>query len=304
MADSERTGSIVYNKLTSSRKVFVVLNYGIISVITFISLLPLVNLLSMSFSANEYVAAGEVFLWPKKFTVIAYEFIVKRQAFYDALLVSVKMVVAGVVLILLNSILVAYPLSKDEKEFRARKVFLWIFVIPMLFSGGLIPWYMIIKYTGLINTIWGIVLPGSVNTFFILLLMNFMRGLPKELAESAYMDGAGHARVLTSIILPLTKSAIATIFLFSFVAIWNSWFEGVVIMTRIENYPLQTYLYSILQFPDLRTLTAEQTKVFLELNTRSVNAAQIFVSALPIFIVYPFISKYFTKGIVLGSVKS
>lgn len=303
MTRSNTCNSVLYSKFTIGRRLFVVFNYSAIIIIIIIAILPLANLLSISLSSNEYVAAGEVFLWPKSFTIKAYSFILKNEAFYNSVLVSVKMSVIGVGLLLLNTILAAYPLSKDEKAFRARKVFLWVFVVTMLFSGGLVPWFMIVKYTGLINSIWGIALPGSVNVFYILLMMNFIRGLPKELEESAFIDGAGHFRTLASIILPLTKPAIATIFLFSFVSLWNSWFEGIIVMTRVENYPLQTYLYTILQFPDLHSLTAEQAKVFLELNQRSVNAAQIFVSALPIFIIYPFISKYFTKGIVLGSVK-
>lgn len=298
--------SPIYNinrKLQVSRRAFIIINYSIITLIIIIGILPLINIFCMSLSSNEFVTAGEVYLWPRDFTLKAYSFVVKNQAFYSSLIVTAKMVVLGEGLILLNTVLVAYPLSKNNKYLKGRNILVWVFIIPMLFSGGLIPWFMVIKYTGLINNILGLILPSSVNTFYILLLMNFIKGLPGEIEESAYIDGAGHLRLLASIILPLTKPATAAIFLFSFVALWNSWFEGIIIMTRPENYPLQTYLYTILQFPDIRFLKPEEIHVFMEINTRSVNSAQIFITALPIFITYPYISKYFAKGIMLGSVK-
>ncbi|WP_244163137.1 carbohydrate ABC transporter permease [Paenibacillus pectinilyticus] len=202
------------------------------------------------------------------------------------------------------TILAAYPLSRERKDFRSRTFFIWYFIFTMLFSGGLIPWFMVVKWAGMYNNLGSLVIVPSVQVFNVLILMNFIRNLPKEIEESVFMDGAGHFRALVSIHLPLCKPALATLVLFSFVFHWNNWFDGFLFMSRSENYPLQTYLYTVLTTPDTSNMTADQLRLFTNLSARSIKAAEIFVSTLPIFIIYPFLQKSFTKGMVLGSVKS
>ena len=133
--------------------------------------------------------------------------------------------------------------------------------------------------------------------------MNFLKGIPKEIEESAVVDGAGHFTILVKILLPLTMPVLATVFLFIFVQHWNNWFDGFVLMSNQKKYPLMTYLYTVLTVPDVTHMSADEMKKFFSINQRSIKAAEVFVSTLPIFIIYPKLQKYFTKGLVLGSVK-
>ncbi|WP_372661955.1 carbohydrate ABC transporter permease [Cohnella sp.] len=288
---------------TTGRKVFIAFNYALISLLTIVSLVPLWNIFSMSFSSSEFVAAGEVFLWPKGLTWESYHYILVNPDFYKSLWISVERTALGIVMTMMCTILAAYPLSRSRIEFRARPFFIWYFLITMLFGGGLIPWFMVVKWTGMYDNLGALIIVPAVQVFNILILMNFIRNLPRELEESAYLDGAGHLRTLISVLLPLCKPALATLVLFTFVYHWNSWFDGFLFMSRKEHYPLQTYLYTVLTVPDTSHLTPDMLKQFANLNSRSIKAAEIFVSTLPILLLYPFLQKYFTKGIVLGSVK-
>jgi putative aldouronate transport system permease protein len=178
--------------------------------------------------------------------------------------------------------------------------------ITMIFSGGLIPWYITIKQLGLIDSIWALVLPGAVPVFNVIILMNFFKQLPKEISESAVIDGAGHFTILFKIFLPLSLPSIATIALFTVVGHWNDWFSGMVLMTSPEKYPLQTYLRSIIVVRDAQTLqnaTKEQLEMLRLVSDRTLKSAQIFIAAAPVLILYPFLQKYFMKGLTLGSVK-
>jgi len=174
----------------------------------------------------------------------------------------------------------------------------------MLFGGGLIPSFLLINNLGLMNSIWALVLPGAVSVWNIILMLNFFRQLPKELDEAAFIDGATHWTVLWKIYVPTSKAVIATVTLFTVVGQWNAWFDGMIYMTQ-ERFPLQTFLYFTLQAAgSLEMLNeAQQMEAFRHLTQDTLQAAQIFVGALPVIMLYPFLQKYFTKGIVLGSVK-
>ena len=166
--------------------------------------------------------------------------------------------------------LATYPLSRSLQAFRARKIYIWYFLVPMLFSGGLIPWYFIVKSTGIYDTIWALILPGAVPVFNVILLMNFFRELPKEIEESAYVDGAGHLITLLRIHIPLSKAALATLVLFCFVNHWNSWFDGLILMRSKDSYPMQTYLQTMLTVPDLSKSSSEEIIEFFKVNLRSI----------------------------------
>lgn len=288
---------------STGRKLFVMANYLLLAVIVVVSMVPILNVLALSFSDKIHVAAGEVKLWPVGFTLESYAYVMKNPQFLNSFLVSVERSILGIIINMACTILVAYPLSRTERQFRARKVYLWYFIITMLFSGGLIPWYMVVKYTGLYNSIWALVIPAAVPIYNIILLMNFFREIPKEIEESAFIDGAGHFTVLLRMFLPLSMAALATLILFSFVFHWNSWFDGMIFMRSKTGIPLQTYLQSVLTIPDLARMDAKEIESYFKVNLRSVKAAEIFIATLPIFLLYPFLQKYFTKGIILGSVK-
>lgn len=162
---------------------------------------------------------------------------------------------------------------------------------------------MTVKAVGIMDTIWALILPNAVQVFNIILLLNFYRGLPKELEESSKIDGAGHFTTLWKIYAPLSVPALATTGLFTVVWHWNSWFDGMLLMSHPEKYPLQTFLQSIIIKMDLRYLKPEEIELMQKLSDRTSKAAQIFVAAFPILIIYPFLQRFFIKGIVMGSVK-
>ena len=203
-------------------------------------------------------------------------------------------------------ILAAYPLSKDNSRLKGRTAIVWFFMISILFTGGLIPLYMTVSQLGLIDNIFALVLPYSVQVFNIVLLLNFFRRVPKEIEEAAVIDGAGQWRILWQLYVPVSKTALATLVLFVTVFNWNSWFDGMIFMNHIDKYPLQTYLRTVVINNDLSSIlskSVEEAKKMMELSQRTIITAQIFIGALPVLAVYPFLQKYFVKGMTIGSVK-
>jgi putative aldouronate transport system permease protein len=292
-------------KKSINRRLFIVVNYTFLSLVAFICLLPLLNQLAISFSTDAAVSTGTVGLLPKQFTLKSYLFMARKPEFFSSLIVSLERIALAVPISLAVSILAAYPLSKQDSQFKARKYLIWYFIVPMLFFGGLIPSYMVVRNTGLINRIWALVIPGAVNVFNILLLMNFFRSIPKELEEAALIDGAGNMRVLVSVILPVSAPVIATVTLFFIVNHWNSWFDGLIYMNSPSRYPLQTYLQTRVIAHNMTAMDSlrEVREISAGVSDRTGKAAQLFLSTLPILVVYPFLQKYFTTGIVMGSVK-
>ncbi|MBB6730183.1 carbohydrate ABC transporter permease [Cohnella zeiphila] len=286
-----------------SRKLFIGCNSVFLCLLAIVCLLPLIHVLAISFSSSGAAQAGYVTFWPVEFTTSSYEFVLKKPEFFRSILVTLERVGVGVCVNMLLTILVAYPLSKDSRKFKPRTFYAWVFVVTILFSGGLIPLYMTIKYTGVMDTVWALVLPGAVPVFNVILLLNFFRGLPKELEEAAFIDGAGHWTTLWRIFVPLSLPALATITLFATVGHWNSWFDGLIFMNSPEHYPLQSYLQTVVINRDLSLVTSADMATLAEVNDRTAKAAQIFLGALPILLVYPFLQRFFMKGIVLGSVK-
>lgn len=291
------------HKLTLSRKSFLIFNYILLGLTAFVCILPLINVLAISFSSSTAAAAGFVKLLPVDFTLSSYKYALQKHEFVDGFFVSLKRVGLGYAINMLLSILVAYPLSKEKKALSLRNFYAWFFIITMLFSGGLIPTYMTIKSVHMLDTIWALVLPGAVPVFNVILLMNFFRGLPKEIEEAAYIDGAGHWRVLWKIYVPLSMPAIATITLFTIVTHWNSWFDGLIYMNQPIHYPLQSYLQTIIITTDPSLMSSNELLNTGEVSDRTYKAAQVFLAAFPVLLVYPFLQKYFMKGLVMGSVK-
>ena len=299
---------MVKMKTSMSRKVFLVFNFIFLTIVALVCVLPFINLLAISFSSKTAVSTNQVTFLPVEFNTAAYEFILNSSAFVKALWVSVQRTVLGVGLNLVLIILTAYPLSKSKQDFRARSIFSWFFVTTILFSAGLIPMYMMVQWTGIRNTIWALILPGALPVFNMLVVMNYMRSLPKELEEAAYIDGAGHFQTLLKIVLPVCKPTIATVTLFSFVGHWNSWFDGMIYMDKVDNYPLQSYLQTVVINPEAffrnsTNVSADLANYLNLVNARTTNAAQLFLATIPILCVYPFLQKYFTTGLVMGSVK-
>lgn len=295
-------------KTSTSRKLFMACNFVFLLCLSLVCVLPFINLLAISFSSKEAVTSGQVTFYPIGFNLSSYTFITRNSAFLKSLGVSVVRTLLGVAVNIVLIVLTAYPLSKSTKEFRARNFYSWFFVVTILFSGGLIPSYLVVLNTGLMDTIWALILPGALPVFNMLVVMNYFRSLPKELEEAAYIDGASHLKSLLHIVLPVSTPTIATVTLFSFVTHWNSWFDGMLYMDKVDHYPLQTYLRTVVIDPEAffrnTSNLNSDLSVFLGLvNARTTSAAQLFLATIPILLVYPFLQKYFTTGLVMGSVK-
>ena len=285
---------------------FDIFNYVFLGLVAAICLLPIINVLAISFSSSAKASAGLVGLVPLDFNLQSYKYALTKPQFVTSFFTSVKRVVLGLLINMTCTILTAYPLSKSSKELTGRNIYAWFMFITMVFSGGLIPQFMVVKQTGIMNTIWALILPGAVPVFNVIILMNFFKQIPREIQESAMMDGAGHLRILLQLYLPLSLPSLATITLFTVVGHWNEWFAGMIYMTDPANYPLQTYLQSIIVVRDTALLTTASKETLEMLSTvsdRTLKSAQIFIAAAPILAVYPFVQKYFVGGMTLGSVK-
>lgn len=277
----------------------------VILLLCLICVVPLLNLLAYSFSSAQPIIENKVFLWPKEFTLKAYQYVLESKEFWSSVSVSFKRVLLGVPLNTLLTILVAYPLSKDERQFKARKYYVAYMLTVMLFNGGLMPTYYIVSKTKLIDTVWALVIPGAVPIFNCIVLMNFFRGIPSELEESAKLDGAGQWQILWRIFIPISKPSLATIILFSLINHWNSWFDGLIYSNHTTNYPLQSYLQTLVT-STTEILAQGDVKAIvklLDINDTNMKAAQIFISVIPLMLIYPFLQKYFTTGLTVGSVK-
>lgn len=282
---------------------FPIVNTVVLVLVAVLCIFPLIHIIAISFSSSSAAAAGQVKLWPVDFTWASYEYTASRAEFWQSMWVSVKRLALGTPLNLLLTILVAYPLSKESHALRFRLVYAWAFFLTMLFNGGLIPWYVTLKEYGLLNSIWALVLPGAVPVFSVILLLNFFREVPRELEEAALIDGASQWTTLWKIYVPISKPALATLALFSMVEHWNSWFDGLILMGNPDNYPLQSYIQTIVIQQNLSNVSRDELLNLALISDRTLKASQIFLGSLPIIMAYPFLQKYFVKGIVLGSVK-
>ena len=280
--------------------------YLIVFLLGLICLLPLLNILALSFSSSDAAAANIVGFVPVKFTTAAYEKILEDRQFWRSFGISVVRVALQLVLNLVLLVLMAYPLSKTEREFKGRNTYMNLLIFAMLFSGGMIPSYLVVKNLGLINTVWSLVLPGAVPIFSVIMVMNFFIGVPKSLEEAAVIDGATPMEVLTKVYIPCSKPVIATVALFSIVGSWNDFFGGLIYMTRVANYPLQTYIQSLsVNLEDILHSGGSLSTLVnaMEVSKQNLNAAKIVVSVVPLLLIYPVLQKYLITGIVMGSVK-
>ncbi|MBW7452669.1 carbohydrate ABC transporter permease [Paenibacillus sepulcri] len=278
--------------------------YLLMTVIAVLSLAPILYTVAVSFSDKAAAAAGKVTLWPVGFNTFAYDTILNDKNFLGSFFISVKRVLVGGIINFVITVSMAYPLSRQVAEFRSRDLYMWFIIVTMLFSGGIIPLYILMKYLGMFDTIWALVLPTAVPVFNVILLMNFFRSIPKELSEAGHIDGAGPWYMLMKVFIPLSTPALATVTLFSIVSHWNSFFDGLVFMRSMDKYPLQTYIQQFVVQTNLQNVSsAEKIEMFKRLSNQTLNAAKIVIGMLPILLIYPFLQRYFIHGIMLGSVK-
>ena len=280
-----------------------IINLVILGLIALVCAFPILHTLALSLSSAAAAASGRVTIWPVDFTTQSYTFVLENPAFIKSFGVSLLRVLVGVPVNMILTILVAYPLSRTIQKFQMRDFFAWFFLITVLFSGGLIPWYMVVRQTGLIDSFWALIIPGALPVFNVILLVNTFRNIPRELEEAAAMDGAGHWTILFKILIPMSIPILATLTLFVAVAHWNSWFDGLILMNSPDKYPLQSYLQTVIINPDPRFMSERDLALLQVISNRTTRAAQIFIAMIPIMVIYPFLQRYFVTGIKLGSVK-
>lgn len=271
---------------------------GLLSVLC---LLPMVHVMAVSLSGKAPATANLVTLWPMEWTWAAYAKTLGNANFLHSLGNTGVRVLLGVGLGMVLTVITAYPLSKDLRSFPQRSRYVWFLVITMLFNGGLVPNYLLVRSLELTNTVWALILPGLVNVWNILLMLHFFRTIPKELEEAALMDGAGPWKTLSALYVPLSMPSVATLSLFTVVLHWNAWFDGMIYMEQ-SGWPLATLLQTIIVQVDFTKLAANPAELNA-ISDRSVKAAQIFIGALPILALYPFLQRFFVKGVVIGAVK-
>lgn len=288
--------------LTRGDKIFEGVNLFILIILGILMLFPFVNLLAKSFSSNNAITTGKVILWPVDVTTVSYRYVMKESQFWDSLKISFIITIAGTAGAMLLTCVTAYPLSKPWLY--GRKPLVLYFVFTMLFSGGMVPAYILMRTLRIVNTIWVLIIPGMLGTYNMILLKNFFEEIPEAVEESAQLDGAKDIRILWSIVLPMSLPAIATIGLFYAVGYWDNYMTGLIYITTPSLRPLQTYLYVLVT--QAMNATENMDMSDLEnaaLNTEAIRASTIMLACLPIMCVYPFLQKYFVKGLRVGSVK-
>lgn len=296
---------IRYSRVKSRPSVIVfrIFNTIFLGGIALMCVILLLHVVALSFSNNDAIVSNEVTLFPVGFTLAAYQKLLENTRFWMAFGRSVQRVLLGLAVNMTLVISCAYPLAKYPPQFKGRNIYFWFFYITALFSGGMIPLYVVINELGMMNSLWALVLPTGVSMGNVVLLLNFIRQLPKGMLEAAEMDGAGELAKLLRIVIPCSKPCLASIMLFTIVGHWNSWFDGMLYSTTTEAYPLQSYLQLVVVQQNFTAAGITDPEALEELSSTTMQTAQIVVAMIPVLLIYPFFQKYFMSGIVLGSVK-
>ena len=284
-------------------KIFDVFNTILMTVLALSCIYPLWYAFCLSISSKSAANSGMVTFYPVGFSMASYQQIMGDAQFFRSFLISTGRTVLGTAFTILVLVIFAYPLSKPASEYRPRNVIMWIVIFCMLFNGGTIPWYITMVKYHMINSMVGLILCGGVPVFNLILLVNFYRSLPRELIEAARVDGAGEWRTLFRIVVPCAVPVLATLVLFTSVGYWNEFFQGLVLSSGERYYPLQTYIKQMVVNVQTTNLSMDQIETMDKLSNKSLDAAKVFISMLPMLVVYPFLRRYFVNGIMLGAVK-
>lgn len=284
---------------------FYTIIYATLIIASLLCLLPVINILALSFSSAKAIDAGKVGLYPVDFTLDTYQTLFKGTSILRSFKNSIVITVVGVVLNMAATVLAAYPLSKPY--FWGRKVFIRLTVFTMLFSGGMIPTYLIVYHLGLIDSYASVWLVGLISTYNMLVMKSFFENIPTELSESAQIDGCTEMHLLLRIFLPLSKPVMASLVLFYGVGHWNSFMDIMLYINSSQKYNLSVFVQQMIQsqqaLKQLGNLTALTSVDIMNVASTGIKSAAVFVMIVPMLCVYPFIQKYFVKGIMLGAVK-
>lgn len=291
-------------RITQDRVVYFI-NYILLGLLLITILYPLVYVVSASFSSGEALASGKVRLFPVEPTLLSYKTVFEYDAIWVGFVNSIIYTVVGTGVSMVLTLLAAYPLSRDD--FRGKKVLSSIFLFTMMFSGGLIPTYMLVKNLGLMNTMWSIILPTAVSAYNMIVARTFFnQTIPKELLEASQMDGCSDFRFFSQIVIPLSKPIVAVLCLWIAISLWNGYFNPLIYINEESKYPLQLVLRRILLMSQVNFANANIDPARVAANrylSQMLQYSTIIISSLPLMILYPFIQKYFVKGVMIGSVK-
>lgn len=285
------------NKSIAS-KVFDAANYTLLAMLAFMTLYPFWDSLIVSITPLEESLASVVHLYPKTITFEAYEYIFHMKELWTSFGNSIFITLVGTLISMFVTILAAFSLSKHNLP--GKRFILFVFVFTMMFSGGIIPTYIVVRETGLLNSLWGLMIPTAINTYNLIIMRNFFMSVPESLEESAKIDGCTDVGVLFRIVLPLSLPAVATITLFYAVARWNDFFTAVMYITDKEKWPLQLFLRAMLMENEASYESGGDNPFLLG---QSIKMASIMISTIPVLLIYPFLQKYFVQGATLGAVK-
>ena len=288
-----------------SRKVFSIVNGTVLIALCVTIILPFLRILAISFSGRNAVLRGEVGFWPVDFTIDAYIMLIENGAIFTAYRNTLFVVGLGTIINLVLQAMAAYVISKSYLP--GVKIFTWMIVFTLWFGGGMIPTFLVVQGVGLFNNIWALIWPTAISTFHVIVMRTFFVQLPAELEESAFIDGANELQILFKIILPLSKPLLATIALWLAVFRWNDFTQPMLYLFNRDLFPLQVVLREIVlnNAAEAYGMGAGALVENLDRNviTQSLQYAVIIFSTLPIMLIYPFLQKHFTKGVLLGSVK-
>ncbi|MGM0879516.1 MAG: carbohydrate ABC transporter permease [Bacillota bacterium] len=285
----------------TANRVFDTVNFIVLLVCTLVCLAPFLHILAISLSSVRPIVSGEVSLFPVELNFEAYFKVFSDPAMIRSLGFTVLLTCLFTVLCMVMSIAMGYPLSKTK--LKGRKVFMFIVVITMFFSGGIIPEYILVRNLNLLDSIWALVLPGLINPFYLIILISFFNNIPESLEESAEIDGSSHFRTLISIMLPLSLPVITTLSLFYAVGRWNGFTDTLMYINSPELYPLQLKLYHLIQNNMISELMQMEGAQMATVVPESLKAASVIFATVPILIVYPWLQRYFVSGVMLGAVK-
>jgi putative aldouronate transport system permease protein len=288
-----------YRFNTRGGRVFDVVNIVILTVIGLLALFPFAFVIVRSFATEAELASSSFFLWPKQVSFEAYSAIFSTPTFTRALITTILVTAVGTVIQLLLTVTMAYPLAK--RDLPGRNLILSGVLFAMLFSGGMIPTFLIVKQLGMLDTYWALILPLAINPFSLIIIKNFFQNLPPELEESAKVDGATELGVFWRIILPLSKPVLATFALFYAVGIWNDFMSPLLYLNNSSMWTLQMFLQQVTSASDLAT--AQDNNPGYVPPAQGIKYAVIIVATIPVLIFYPFLQKHFAKGMLIGAVK-
>jgi putative aldouronate transport system permease protein len=288
-------------KETRIDRVFLAAVVTVVLLVTLSCLLPFLYIAAMSFSNKNAVLRNEVFLWPVQFDLTAYRAVFNSSALMRSMWFTLGLTVVYTVICLVMTVICAYPLSR--KNLIGRRLLLVYVMVTMYFSGGMIPIFLNIRDLGLLDSFWALVLPGCLSTYNMILMRSFFHSLPAELEESAFVDGANDLTVLIRIILPLSKAALATIGLFYAVGRWNGFMDSLLYINKESMYTIQVRLRQLIQSSQVTALMEDIPEYKNELISETIKSACLVFSMIPVMALYPWLQRYFVKGVMIGSVK-